>query len=72
MSDELPGIDRCYTCGGLLKRLRDFDQAVCRCERPIRPGKKGRAPSSEPVVFEANPQSEEEGFALDTIVFTED
>lgn len=42
MADE---IDRCERCGGLLKRLRDVDQAVCRCAKPIRPGRRGRAPN---------------------------
>lgn len=44
MSDEHAEIDRCDSCGGLLKRLRDFDQAVCRCDKPSRPGRRGRPP----------------------------
>lgn len=44
MSNTRSEIDRCDNCGGVFKRLSDFDQAVCRCKNPSRPGKKGRPP----------------------------
>lgn len=61
MSDEHSEIDRCDNCGGLLKRLRDFDQAVCRCDKPSRPGKRGRPPRPGGSALE---QADEEKIAL--------
>ncbi len=55
MADE---IDRCERCGGLLKRLRDIDQAVCRCAKPIRPGRRGRAPSPYEPLSESESDAE--------------